>query len=199
MSNLRSHKVVLIGDSGVGKSSLVNSLFNRYKESESSTIGCAYNLYKSKKYKTSLGLWDTAGQERFRSIIKVYFRNAHGVIFVFDLTNPKSYENITEWFDHVDNILKYEKVKPLRYLVGTKDDLVKGEIDMIKYINFAEENNMIFFSTSAKLKRNINELFENISKDLSESKDHIIIEEESKSNLSFFSNDNIYNLDCCGS
>ena len=152
MSNLRSHKVVLIGDSGVGKSSLVNSLFNRYKESESSTIGCAYNLYKSKKYKTSLGLWDTAGQERFRSIIKVYFRNAHGVIFVFDLTNPKSYENITEWFDHVDNILKYEKVKPLRYLVGTKDDLVKGEIDMIKYINFAEENNMIFFLHQQNLK-----------------------------------------------
>ena len=155
MSNLRSHKVVLIGDSAVGKSSIVNSLFDRYKESESSTIGCAYHLYKSNKFKTSLGLWDTAGQERFRSIIKMYFRNAHAVIFVFDLVNPKTFENIENWIDHVDKIVKNERVKPFKYLVGAKDDLVKEEPNVLKYIEYAEKNDMIFFSTSAKLKRNI--------------------------------------------
>ena len=65
------------------------------------------------------------------------------------------------------------------YLVGTKEDLLKEEVDMLKYINFAEENNMIF-STSSKLRKNIVELFETISKDLKDSKKHFIDEGLSK-------------------
>jgi Ras-related protein Rab-18 len=199
MSNLRSHKVVLVGDSNVGKTSIVNSLFKKYKDGEPSTIGCAYHMYYSTKSNTNLGLWDTAGQERFRSIVKMYFRNVHAVIFVFDLSNTKSYDNLDKWIPHIDNIVKDEPYPPLRFLVGSKDDLIQGEVDMIKYIDYAEQNNMIFFSTSAKLRKNIFELFEKISMDLKLSKDHTLINDNNNNTnntLQVFRNNDYY-YNCC--
>lgn len=201
MSNLRSHKVVLVGDSNVGKTSIVNSLFKRFKEDEQSTIGCAYHLYHSNKAKNNLGLWDTAGQERFRSIVRMYFRNVHAVIIVFDLSNSKSYSNLDKWITDINKIIKDEPYPPLKYLVGSKDDLLSEEIDMLKYIDYAEKNNMIFFSTSAKLRRNVSELFEKIAMDLKLSKNHTLIE-DNNSNLNstlrvFGEYNDYYNYSCC--
>lgn len=198
MSTIRSHKVVIVGDCGVGKSSIVSSLFKKYKDNESSTIGCAFHMYKSKKSKNNLGLWDTAGQERFRSIVRMYFRNVHAVIFVFDLSKEQTFKNLNEWIENVKEIVKSEQFPPLTYIVGAKEDLVSTEIDNVKYINFAEENNSLFFSTSAKLGTNIEELFEEIASDLKNSKNHRISEISSDTSTFYAFGKNISsNFNCC--
>lgn len=159
---LKILKFVFIGDSSVGKSSI---LFRFSDDSFSqhfvSTIGIDFKIrtVDIKGEKVKLQIWDTAGQERFRTITKSYYRGAHCILIAFDLTNEKSFNNIDVWFREAEDITKCYKV-----LVGSKCDLVDNDKskqcvtdERIKAL--CGKYNMKYYSVSAKTGKNIENLF----------------------------------------
>ena len=120
-------KVVVLGDSGVGKSSILNRVkFNNFKEKMDSTIGCeffAHDLFIN-NVNIKLLLWDTAGQEIFRSFTPNFLRGAKIIIIVFDLSNENTITNIDTW---ILEAMKQNTSKII--IVGNKYDLVNIEID----------------------------------------------------------------------
>lgn len=150
--------VCLIGDANVGKTSLLTRYCdNVFKEKYSNTIGVDFRIVslKLKDVKVKLHLWDTAGQERFRSIAVNYFRNVHGFFFVFDLSCKESYEHIINW---VELAKTYNKHKMINFLVGNKSDLER-QVSEKEVIEFAENNNFVYFETSAKADHNVEKAF----------------------------------------
>lgn len=156
-------KIVIIGDAGCGKTHLLlNKIFGEFKE-QSSTIGVDFHTYNvlcdDKKY--VFQFWDTAGQERFRTITKSIIYGAKCVLYVYDVTNKKSFDNILFWKSQISEILYGEKI--LSYLIGNKNDLVDlRQVTTNEAIEFAAKNNFTFFETSAKSGNNIDSLFENL-------------------------------------
>jgi len=119
-------KLLLIGDSGVGKSCmLLRFADDTYTESYISTIGVDFKIRTiSLDGKTiKLQIWDTAGQERFRTISSTYYRGAHGIIVVYDITNHESFANVKRWLTEID---KYARENVNKLLVGNKSDLDDG-------------------------------------------------------------------------
>jgi len=149
--------LVLIGDSGVGKSCLLLRFADdKWTDSYISTIGVDFKIrtieLDGKTIK--LQIWDTAGQERFRTISSTYYRGAHGIIVVYDVTNLDSFNNVKRWLTEID---KYARENVNKLLVGNKSDL--GEIDaetrlrqvtQQKGKEFAEALDIPFLETSAK-------------------------------------------------
>jgi Ras-related protein Rab-1A len=158
-------KFLLIGDSGVGKSSLLLRFADdTYTESYISTIGVDFKIrtidIDSKIIK--LQIWDTAGQERFRTITNSYYRGAHGIIIVYDVTDRESYENIKIWLAEID---KYAKDDVCKLLVGNKSDLVlKREIDTSEAKEYADSLGIEYIETSAKNSINIQKPFEDLAR-----------------------------------
>lgn len=157
-------KTIIVGDSGVGKTTLLYKyLYGEYISQYSSTIGVNYVSKKmiiSDDIKIKLQIWDTAGQERFRSIIRSYFRNAAGCIITYDVTNFTSFENCPYWITKVTN--ENPNVKIL--LLGTKNDLIDYRVVSFKTgKSFAEKNNILFCEVSAKVEENIDFIFEKLS------------------------------------
>jgi len=116
-------KLVLIGDSGVGKSCLLLRFADdSFTESYISTIGVDFRFRTvTIDHKTvKLQIWDTAGQERFRTITSAYYRGAHGIIMVYDVTNYESFEHVEEWLNEVN---RHASESTLKLLVGNKADL----------------------------------------------------------------------------
>merc|ERR1719242_3009091 len=118
-------KLVLIGDSGVGKSCLLLRFADdAFTESYISTIGVDFRFrtVKIDKKTVKLQIWDTAGQERFRTITSAYYRGADGIIMVYDVTNYESFDHVEEWLSEVD---RYANEGTAKLLVGNKADLVE--------------------------------------------------------------------------
>ena len=155
-------KLLLLGDSTVGKTSLmIRFCDNFYEENKVSNIG---TIFKSKEIeinnqKIELNIYDTSGQERYRSLAKNYLRNANGIIFVFDLTNDNTFENITNWLNNCNDVINnYQKI-----LVGNKLDLEDKQIDERRVEKFCSENNMKYFEASAKNGKNVEIIFKEIA------------------------------------
>ena len=157
-------KIIIIGDSGVGKTSMLLKYVDDYfPETHIATIGVEYKtktLIKG-KYKISLNIWDTAGQERFKSITKTFFNNTTGALFVYDITKRASFSGPTGVKNWIKDTKEYDKFDSI--IVGNKIDLEKKRV-----INFSElkelgvKNKMDFFETSAKTGKNINEVFDKL-------------------------------------
>jgi len=153
-------KLLLIGDSGVGKSCLLLRFSDdTYTDSYISTIGVDFKIrtieLDGKTIK--LQIWDTAGQERFRTITSSYYRGAHGIIVVYDCTDLESFNNVKQWLEEID---RYACENVNKLLVGNKCDLTSKKV--VNYQNakeFADSLGIPFLETSAKNATNVEQAF----------------------------------------
>ena len=160
-------KLLLIGDSGVGKSSLLLRYSeDTFSDTYISTIGVDFKIQtlvlgdKSVK----LQIWDTAGQERFRTITASYYRGAHGIIVVFDVTNQASFDNISKWFDEID---RYAGEQVDRIIVANKCDLEdKRVVSREDAAKFANQMGVTYLEVSAKNSKNVSEAFVNLAEEI---------------------------------
>ena len=176
-----SLKILLIGDSFVGKTSLLLKYCDGlFPEAHMATIGVEFKdkIINVGKWKVRLQIWDTSGQERFRSITQNFYRNADGILFVYDVTNRESFSHIKDWL--MDSQVEDSDIK--RILVGNKIDLEdKRAIDAEKMNTFAESKKMKCFETSAKSGENVENIFKEISLLILENKtDDEILDQFSK-------------------
>eukprot|EP01065_Artemidia_motanka_P002523 TRINITY_DN111_c0_g1_i1.p1 TRINITY_DN111_c0_g1~~TRINITY_DN111_c0_g1_i1.p1 ORF type:complete len:206 (+),score=74.98 TRINITY_DN111_c0_g1_i1:70-687(+) len=160
-------KLLLIGDSGVGKSCLLLRFADdTYTESYISTIGVDFKIrtieLDGKTIK--LQIWDTAGQERFRTITSSYYRGAHGIIIVYDVTDRETFSNVKTWLSEIE---KYATDSVNKLLVGNKCDLVvKKDVDYNTAKDFADTLGIQFLETSAKNATNVEQAFMTMSAEI---------------------------------
>ncbi|KAF2323535.1 hypothetical protein GH714_035952 [Hevea brasiliensis] len=160
-------KILLIGDSGVGKSCLLLRFADdSYVESYISTIGVDFKIRTVEQDgKTiKLQIWDTAGQERFRTITSSYYRGAHGIIIVFDVTDEESFKNVKTWLKEID---KFATDNVNKLLVGNKCDITSKRVVSKETAKaFAEEIGIPFLETSAKNATNVEDAFMTMAADI---------------------------------
>ena len=177
MSQIINCKVVILGDSSTGKTSIANRYVKeKFEQYEEPTIGASFlkkNISIGKSI-ISYEIWDTAGQERYRSLAPMYYRNAKVALVVFDITNNKSLTSAIEWIKEINE--KCEDI--IIALLGNKCDL-ENNINNKEIINeLIDLYNLNYFETSAKDNVNIGDVFDKISEKL------ISYDFEKKKNLS---------------
>ena len=156
-------KVITLGNQGAGKTSIINSYVNdKFDPDQISTLGACFSFKTIKINNTNIKLnfIDTSGQEKFRSLSISYFRHVDVVLFVFDLNEPKSFESVQYWIDLFNENNNGKKIKA-KYLVGNKNDL-EQKIDQNLIEEITKKNNILYISTSAKTKNQIEVLFQYI-------------------------------------
>ena len=153
-------RICLLGDAGVGKTSLLSRFCdNTFKENYNNTIGVDFRLVtlKHDNIISKIHIWDTAGQERFRSLALNYLNNSHGFIFMYDITDLDSFNNVVNWI----NLALEKNVKTIaNFLVGNKcDNEEERKVSREEAENLAKEKNLFFLETSAKNDNNVQKLF----------------------------------------
>ncbi|EAY08699.1 small GTP-binding protein, putative [Trichomonas vaginalis G3] len=159
MSTLKG-KVVLVGDTSVGKTAIVNC-FNRLSIDVSPTIGAnsiTCNVKLDSGETVQLNIWDTAGQDDFQCLVPMYARCAQVALVVYDQTQPSSFASTEKWIDHMKNSVGVPNV----FLVGNKMDL-NEVVETEKAIEFAESHQVKFFRTSALNGNGVDDLFQEIA------------------------------------
>ncbi|CAB3248928.1 unnamed protein product [Arctia plantaginis] len=160
-------KLLLIGDSGVGKTSILFRFSeDAFNISFISTIGIDFKIrtidLDGKKVK--LQIWDTAGQERFRTITTAYYRGSMGIMLVYDVTNEKSFENIKNW---IRNIEENASADVEKMILGNKCDLeAKRQVSKERGEQLAVEYQIKFIETSAKDSLNVESAFYTLARDI---------------------------------
>ena len=156
-------KIVLIGDTSVGKTNILSKyLKGEFDPKSKSTVGVEFGVknFKIENNIVKVQIWETAGEERYRSITNAYYKGAKGSLLIYDITNKKSFENIEKWISDLkantgDNISMI--------LLGNKTDLEeKRAVSIEEGKNKAEFYNITFMETSAFNGNNINEIFEEL-------------------------------------
>ena len=167
-SNDNSIKILLIGNSGVGKTCITQKYINENKEidlEQNSTIGANYfqKVLEIDGKTLTLDIWDTAGQEKYRSMGKMFYKDAYIVLFIYDITNEESFTELKNvWYKELMNTGEKHAVLAV---VGNKTDLFENEeVNEEEARNWAEEIGAIFGLVSAKTGDCINVLFENVVK-----------------------------------
>ncbi|KAH0790204.1 small GTP-binding protein [Histomonas meleagridis] len=160
-------KFLLIGNSGVGKTSLVTRLCeDKFYREKNPTIGVEF-LTKNMKIQDNdvcLQIWDTAGQEKFRAITKSYYRNSVGVLAVFSITDHKSFESMSEWINGAQNLCE-TNVKIL--LVGNKVDLKSSrQVTLEEAQDLADSYSIKYIESSAESNTNVTEAFELVAREV---------------------------------
>ena len=153
-------KLILIGNSGVGKSCILQRYMKHtFEETYKCTIGVDF-LMKSlliKDKTVKLQLWDTAGQEKYKSMVSSYYRGANVALIVFDLTSHASFDALPIW---IENYYKNGPEQKNIILIGNKKDLIEErQVTQEEAETFSETNNMMYFETSAKEGDNIDYVF----------------------------------------
>ncbi|UJR37841.1 hypothetical protein I4U23_030531 [Adineta vaga] len=167
LEGVQTFKILIIGDSGVGKSSLmVRFVDDIFTAAYITTIGVDFKMstINVDGHQCRIQIWDTAGQERFRVITSTYYRGADGVIIVYDVTNGDSFANLKDWITEMER--HCDKTVP-KILVGNKDDNdnESGKVVLTTDARaYAEQKGLPFFETSAKDNKNIVEAFNEITR-----------------------------------
>ena len=160
-------KVLLIGNSGVGKSSLfLRFVDDIWEDNFVPTIGVDFKVktlsIEDKKIK--LQIWDTAGQERFRTIISSYYKGAHGILLIFDLSDIETFKSLNNWLIEIERNANKNVIK---VLIGNKCDLTEERKVSVQEVNeFAEINGMKYVETSAKDNINVIDAFSTLGMEL---------------------------------
>lgn len=162
-------KLLLIGDSGVGKTCILFRFSDdNFNNTFISTIGIDFKIktieLRGKKIK--LQIWDTAGQERFHTITTSYYRGAMGIMLVYDITNSKSFDNIAKW---LRNIQEHANEDVEKMILGNKCDMEdKRVISKERGESIARDNGIRFLETSAKTNVNIDKAFYELAESILE-------------------------------
>jgi small GTP-binding protein len=160
MSSAFSQKFIIIGSSGVGKTAILKRLVeDTFSVESQSTIGVEFDstVIDVDGQQVKLQIWDTAGQERFRSIAKAYFRNAVGVILVFDITERKTFDEVNMWLNDVRSLCDPAAVV---ILIGNKTDLAQDRVvTLAEAEQFAQHHQLTYLETSAMKGTNVREAF----------------------------------------
>ena len=158
------YKILLLGDTQVGKSSfLMRYIDNTFQESYLSTVGLDFKvknvqLDDGKTYRVQI--WDTAGQDRFHAITRNYFKNAHGIILIYDVTLIESFHNVKNWIKQIKEEVT-DKVSII--LVGNKIDMENQRVvSKEEGEKMAASYGLKFFECSAKTGENVEEIFKDI-------------------------------------
>ena len=154
--------IILIGEALVGKTLFFNAYLKNNLKRPLVTIGIDKGISYIKVYNHNykLTLWDTPGSERFRAVPKKYYQNADGILFLFDVTDEISFNNIPKWLEDVKKQLeKEEDINDIiLYLIGNKIDKSNRDISKEKAEGFAKSNGMKYFEIYGKINLNIQEI-----------------------------------------
>ena len=158
-------KIIIVWDTNVGKTQILNVFTDKFEEKSGTTVGVDLKIYEIKdevkNQRIIFQIWDTAGEEKYKSIVSQYYKKISGAIIVYDITNKKSFENVDIWFEQLQKNIEI-------ILVRNKQDLKERVIQYKEGKSKAEKYKIIFYEVSAITNRNIKEvfscLFENIIK-----------------------------------
>mmetsp|Transcript_31071 Transcript_31071/g.41078 ORF Transcript_31071/g.41078 Transcript_31071/m.41078 type:complete len:205 (+) Transcript_31071:126-740(+) len=157
-------KLLLIGDAGVGKSSILQRFTDdTFDEHLQSTIGVDFKvkMLDASGKRVKLTIWDTAGQERFRTLTSSYYRGAQGIILVYDVTRKESFENLNQWLNEVEMYAPGEGRDVVKLLVGNKMDKERV-VSRQEAESWARSKGMVFVEASAKTKLGIKQVFQEV-------------------------------------
>ncbi|KAK6102513.1 Ras-related protein Rab-18-B [Brugia pahangi] len=156
-------KILIIGESGVGKSSLMLRFVDDTFDPEiAATIGVDFRVTSMmvNQNRVKLAIWDTAGQERFRTLTPSYYRGAQGVICVYDVSNRQTFERLSHWMNEVDTYST--KTDAVKMLIGNKIDISSREVTREEGLEFAKRHRMLFIEASAKTREGVQCAFEEL-------------------------------------
>ncbi|GAB1603057.1 ras-related protein Rab-18A-like isoform X2 [Argonauta hians] len=160
---LTTLKILIIGESGVGKSSLLLRFTDdTFDPEQASTIGVDFKVktLAVDGNKAKLAIWDTAGQERFRTLTPSYYRGAQGVILVYDVCSKQSFSKLDAWLNELETFAtKHDLIK---MLVGNKIDKERREVSKEEGLKFARKHHMLFIEASAKTREGVQCAFEEL-------------------------------------
>lgn len=159
-------RVVLIGDSQVGKTSLIQRFVrSSFEKQQRSTIGAVFHTYEQNYNGTDvvMQIWDTAGQEKYRSLGPIYYRNSVAGICVFDMTNKDTLTGLDKWISEFRN----QTDDPILYIVGNKIDIQdKITVSEEEALSFSAAHKAKLIFSSAKTGESVHEIFESVFQDL---------------------------------
>ena len=199
-------QILLIGDSSVGKTSLiqryVNGIFKDEKDVYLPTVGLDfYTKYEIiNNMNVLVRLWDTAGQERFKSLTPNYFKNAEGVILTYDLTKMESFENLKYWINSIKTHLGDKNIFIPIIIVGNKLDMEDmREITKENADKLSKEYNYKYFETSAKTGEGVDDAFRDLVNQILEKSDKFEEERNERNSVKINENqeDNPKKKGCC--
>lgn len=159
---LQQAKLVLLGDMGAGKSSLVlRFVKGQFYDYQESTIGAAFLTKTMPDQGVKFEIWDTAGQERYHSLAPMYYRGAAAAIIVYDITQSESFTKAKNW---VKELQRQGSPNMVMVLAGNKADLADNrQVTAEEAQSYADENGLVLWETSAKSNTNVHEMFVDIA------------------------------------
>mmetsp|Transcript_2376 Transcript_2376/g.2437 ORF Transcript_2376/g.2437 Transcript_2376/m.2437 type:complete len:216 (-) Transcript_2376:46-693(-) len=190
-------KIVLIGDTSVGKSSLlVRFSDDQFSDTYVTTIGVDFRfktmIVKEKIVKVQI--WDTAGQERYRSITNAYYRGAEAIIIVFDLSSKDSFNHIQGW---IDEISKYTGPSVFKLILGNKCDLENPEVTKKDIEDLEKKLDVKIFEVSAKLSDNVDIAFRHVVESLIQKSNSVQLDKTAKNLLMRDGEEGSKKVKCC--
>ncbi|CAG9328688.1 unnamed protein product [Blepharisma stoltei] len=158
------YKIVLLGDQGVGKSSIVlRFVKDDYNEEQNATVGASYTgkILQVNDKIIKFNIWDTAGQERYQSLAKMYYRDANAAIMVYDITKRSSFEGILRWYKELK---EFGPKNIVICIAGNKEDLVEMEdVQPSEVKELAKSIGAIYRKVSAKTSYGVEQMFKDLS------------------------------------